>query len=116
MTTAIDINTNKIITVKPIAICQSDACDTLLIADANTGKGIWMGYRLDWRIDPETLTTTPKKSKACTERTRKSGSPRLISCLLTTVLSWVLSTKNPEIGMSWLKSDFRANFAVPVMR
>ena len=53
MTTAIDINTNKIITVKPIAICQSDACDTLLIADANTGKGIWMGYRLDWRIDPE---------------------------------------------------------------
>lgn len=48
MTTAIDINT-----VKPIAICQSDACDTLLIADANTGKGIWMGYDLDWQIDPE---------------------------------------------------------------
>lgn len=53
MTTAIDINTNKAITVKPIAICQSDACDTLLIADANTGNGIWMGYELDWRIDPE---------------------------------------------------------------
>lgn len=53
MTTAIDINTNKIITVKPIAICQSDACDTLLIADANTGRGIWMGYELDWQIDPE---------------------------------------------------------------
>lgn len=53
MTTAIDINTNKTITVKPIAICQSDACDTLLIADANTGKGIWMGYELDWQIDPE---------------------------------------------------------------
>ena len=53
MTTAIDINTDKTITVKPIAIYQSDACDTLLIADANTGKGIWMGYELDWQIDPE---------------------------------------------------------------
>lgn len=53
MTTAIDINTNKIITVKPIAICQSDACDTLLIADANTGRGIWMGYDTDWQIDLE---------------------------------------------------------------
>lgn len=53
MTTAIDINTNKTITVKPVAIYQSDACDTLLIADANTGKGIWMGYDLDWQIDPE---------------------------------------------------------------
>lgn len=53
MTTAIDVNTNKTITVKPIAICQSDACDTLLIADANTGKGLWIGYDLDWQIDPE---------------------------------------------------------------
>ncbi len=53
MTTAIDTNTNKTITVKPIAICQSDACDTLLIADANTGKGLWMGYELNWQIDPE---------------------------------------------------------------
>lgn len=53
MTIAIDINTGRIITVKPIAICQSDACDTLLIADANTGKGIWMGYRLNWQIDLE---------------------------------------------------------------
>lgn len=53
MTTATDINTGRIITVKPIAICQSDACDTLLIADANTGKGIWMGYELNWQIDPE---------------------------------------------------------------
>ena len=53
MITAIDINTNKAITVKPIAICQSDACDTLLIADANTGKGIWIGYDLNWRIDLE---------------------------------------------------------------
>lgn len=53
MTTATDINTGKTIAVKPIAICQSDACDTLLIADANTGKGIWMGYDLNWQIDPE---------------------------------------------------------------
>lgn len=53
MTTAIDINANKTITVKPIAICQSDACDTLLIADANTGKGIWIGYDLNWQIDLE---------------------------------------------------------------
>lgn len=53
MTTATDINTGRIITVKPIAICQSDACDTLLIADANTGKGIWIGYRLNWQIDTE---------------------------------------------------------------
>lgn len=53
MTTAIDVNTGKTITVKPIAICQSDACDTLLIADANTGKGIWIGYDLNWKIDLE---------------------------------------------------------------
>lgn len=53
MTTATDINTGRIIAVKPIAICQSDACDTLLIADANTGKGIWIGYDIDWHIDPE---------------------------------------------------------------
>lgn len=54
MTTATDINTGRIIAIKPIAICQSDACDTLLIADANTGKGIWMGYYdFNWRIDPE---------------------------------------------------------------
>ena len=53
MTAATDINTGRIITVKPIAICQSDACDTLLIADANTGKGLWMGDDIDWQIDPE---------------------------------------------------------------
>lgn len=53
MTTAIDINTGRIIAIKPIAICQSDACDTLLIADANTGKGVWIGYDLNWQIDLE---------------------------------------------------------------
>lgn len=53
MTTAIDIDTGRIIAVKPIAIRQSDACGTLLMADADTGKGPWMGYGLNWRIDPE---------------------------------------------------------------
>lgn len=53
MTTAIDINTNETISIKPIVIAQSDAWDVLLLADANTGKGIWMGYDLDWQIDPE---------------------------------------------------------------
>jgi hypothetical protein len=53
MTTAIDINTNETISIKPIVIAQSGAWDVLLLADANTGKGIWMGYDLDWQIDPE---------------------------------------------------------------
>lgn len=53
MTTAIDINTNKTIDIKPIVIEQSDACDVLLLADATTGKGIWMGSDLEWQIDPE---------------------------------------------------------------
>lgn len=33
MTTAIDINTNENISIKPIAIYQSDAFDVLLLAD-----------------------------------------------------------------------------------
>lgn len=53
MTTAIDINTGKIVPVKPIAIYGSDAFDTLLIADANTGKGMWLGYDTRWHIDLE---------------------------------------------------------------
>lgn len=53
MTTAIDINTGTIVTVKPIAIYGSDAFDTLLIADANTGKGMWFGYDTGWHIDLE---------------------------------------------------------------
>lgn len=53
MTTAIDINTGKIVTVKPIAIYGSDAFDTLLIADATTGKGMWMGFDARWYIDME---------------------------------------------------------------
>lgn len=53
MTTAIDINTNENISIKPIAIYQSDAFDVLLLADANTGKGIWRGIDYQWYIDPE---------------------------------------------------------------
>lgn len=53
MTTAIDINTNENISIKPIAIYQSDAFDVLLLADANTGKGIWRGFDYQWYTDPE---------------------------------------------------------------
>ena len=53
MTTAIDINTNENIPIKPIAIYQSDAFDVLLLADANTGKGIWRGFDYQWYTDPE---------------------------------------------------------------
>lgn len=53
MFTATNVNTNKTIDIKPIVIEQSDACDVLLLADANTGRGIWMGYDLEWQIDPE---------------------------------------------------------------
>ena len=53
MTTAIDIDTNENISIKPIAIYQSDAFDVLLLADANTGKGIWRGFDYQWYTDPE---------------------------------------------------------------
>ena len=53
MFTAIDINTNENISIKPIAIYQSDAFDVLLLADANTGKGIWRGFDYQWYTDPE---------------------------------------------------------------
>lgn len=43
MTTAIDINTNEAISIKPVVITQSGAWDVLLLADATTGKGIWRG-------------------------------------------------------------------------
>ena len=43
MTTAIDINTNKTIDIKPIVIAQSGTWDVLLLADANTGKPIAYG-------------------------------------------------------------------------
>lgn len=51
MFTALEWTTGAKVIVEPIAICESDACDTLLIADANTGKGLWMGYDLNWQID-----------------------------------------------------------------
>lgn len=53
MLTALDIHTNETVAIQPIVIAQSGAWDVLLLADANTGKGIWMGYDLDWQIDPE---------------------------------------------------------------
>ena len=43
MTTAIDINTNETIDIKPIVIAQSGALDVLLLADANTGKPLAYG-------------------------------------------------------------------------
>lgn len=54
MTTAIDINTNEATSIKPIVIAQSDAWDVLLLADANTGKGIWRGFEYQWYTDPNT--------------------------------------------------------------
>lgn len=53
MFTAYDAETDKYIPVKPIAVYESDAFDTLLIADANTGKGMWFGYDTRWHIDLE---------------------------------------------------------------
>lgn len=53
MTTAIDINTNETTSIKPIVIAQSGAWDVLLLADANTSKGIWRGIDYQWYIDPE---------------------------------------------------------------
>lgn len=108
MTTAIDINTNKTITIKPIAICQSDACDTLLIADANTGNGIWMGYDLNWQIDTECgdLNHDAEKIEGVYGEDEEEWEAAATNCLPTTGLSWVLSTKKPETGTSWLKSRF----------
>ena len=53
MFTALEWTTGAKVIVEPIAICQSDACDTLLIVDANTGRVLWMGYELDCQIDLE---------------------------------------------------------------
>ena len=39
--------------ITPIVIAQSDAWDVLLLADANTGKGIWRGFNYRWYTDPE---------------------------------------------------------------
>ena len=61
MTTAIDINTNENISIKPIAIYQSDAFDVLLLADANTGKGIWRGFDYQWYTDPEDGDLDPRR-------------------------------------------------------
>lgn len=106
MTTAID--TNK--TVKPIAICQSDACDTLLIADANTCKGLWMGYELDWQIDPEDGNLGHDAEKRRVRRERRRVANKLLADY-----GFGFSTKKPETATSWSKPDFHL-VAVPVMR
>lgn len=43
MTTAIDINTNENISIKPIAIYQSDAFDVLLLADVSVYRSYDVG-------------------------------------------------------------------------
>jgi len=43
MFTALDIHTNETVAVQPVAVYGSDTYDTLLIVDARTGNGIWMG-------------------------------------------------------------------------
>lgn len=98
MTTAIDINTNENISIKPIAIYQSDAFDVLLLADANTGKGIWRVSTTSGipTRKTETSTTTPTKSKTCTAQTKKNGRPRQTRSLRNMVLSSATSTRRPE--------------------
>lgn len=52
MFTALDIHTNETVAVQPVAVYGSDAYDTLLIIDARTGNGIWMGENTSqWLID-----------------------------------------------------------------
>lgn len=48
-----DIATGKIIAVKPVAVYADQSYDTLLIVDANTGKGMWYGFDAQWYIDTE---------------------------------------------------------------
>ena len=43
MLTTLDIHTNETVAVQPVAVYGSDTYDTLLIVDARTGNGIWMG-------------------------------------------------------------------------
>lgn len=52
MFTVLDIHTNETVAVQPVAVIGSDAYDTLLITDARTGNGIWMGANLSqWFIN-----------------------------------------------------------------
>lgn len=76
MFTALDINTNETVTVQPIAVYGSDAFDTLLIVDAITGNGIWMGTDppnglSTW--DAPIPTPMPSGSKTYTAMTRTNG-------------------------------------------
>nr|DAI15413.1 MAG TPA: hypothetical protein [Caudoviricetes sp.] len=85
MTTATDINT----TVKPVAICRSDACDTLI---TNTGRVIWMGYEIGRQIDPEDGSLDYDEGVYGEDEKEREAA--------TTGLSWV--SKKPEAGTSWL--------------
>nr|DAL14798.1 MAG TPA_asm: hypothetical protein [Caudoviricetes sp.] len=52
MTTAIDLNTNEVIDVQPVAVYGSSAYDTLLIFDGNTGKPLaYSDITREWYTD-----------------------------------------------------------------
>ena len=53
MFVANDIATGKKIVVKPVAVYADQSYDTLLIVDANTGKGMWYGFDAQWYTDTE---------------------------------------------------------------
>lgn len=53
MFVANDIATGKAIFVKPVAVYADRSYNTLLIVDANTGKGMWYGFDAQWYIDTE---------------------------------------------------------------
>nr|DAJ09998.1 MAG TPA: hypothetical protein [Caudoviricetes sp.] len=52
MTTAIDLNTNEVIDVQPVAVYASNAYDTLLIVDGNTGNPLaYSDITREWYTD-----------------------------------------------------------------
>lgn len=52
MTTAIDLDTNKVIEVQPVAVYESSAYDTLLIINGNTGKPLaYSDITREWYTD-----------------------------------------------------------------
>lgn len=52
MTTAIDFDTNEVIDVKPVAVYESSAYDTLLIINGNTGKPlVYSDITREWYTD-----------------------------------------------------------------
>lgn len=65
MFTAIDINTGKHVSVKPVAIYKCLCTrDELLIADSNTGNGLWFDpLDREWHIDLEDGSLTQDSEK-----------------------------------------------------